>query len=191
MGQTNCLWNSRRITSRTGEQRYFSFHDTRLNSKLFFSFHIYNYTLYHSIVDDFFPQKLTDGRYIPAAVFLSLKRVAKTDDISPVVKFLLNFTEGEQQILFVLVCQSIGPSIHRSIDPSCSKLFFISNFFFFFFPFLLAREPLGRGFTLSASTYIRLYESLFLSPSLGHSSPCDVEALERELTGSMASADKV
>ena len=115
MGQTNCLWNSRRITSRTGEQRYFSFHDTRLNSKLFFSFHIYDYTLYHNIVDNFFPQKLTDGRYIPAAVFLSLRRVAKTDDSSPVVKYLPNFTEGEQQILLVLACQSISPSIHRSI----------------------------------------------------------------------------
>ena len=92
-------------------------------------------------------QKLQDGRYIPAAVFLTLKRVGKTDESTPVVKFLPNFTE--------------------------------------------AREPLGRGFTLSASTFIRLYESMFLSPSLGHSATSDVEALERELNGSSTSTDQV
>ena len=43
----------------------------------------------------FISQKLPDGRYIPAGLFLTVKRVGKTDETSPIVKFLPNFTEGK------------------------------------------------------------------------------------------------
>ena len=61
----------------------------------------------------------------------------------------------------------------------------------FSFFFSIAREPLGRGFTLSTTTFLRLYESLFLEPSKNHSLTCDVEALERELKGSASPNNEV